>query len=151
MIETGFVPASGFLICFTFADTARITNGIATMDMGAVGRSRQLSSRTRPSSREAQVINRSGLHPFPKFVLSNIVYHLTHFVVLHFRYPSGLPPHPYSSHYLPPNYYGLPNGAVPGLPPPSSVYRSDPRGYPVMPRDYPADYRRSDYERRTQT
>lgn len=37
MIETGFVPASGFLICFTFADTARITNGIATMDMGAVG------------------------------------------------------------------------------------------------------------------
>ncbi|XP_032571740.1 chromodomain-helicase-DNA-binding protein 1 isoform X1 [Drosophila sechellia] len=67
------------------------------------------------------------------------------------RYPSGLPPHPYSSHYLPPNYYGLPNGGVPVLPPPSSGYRSDPRGYPVMPRDYPADYRRSDYERRTQT
>jgi len=44
----------------------------------------------------------------------------------------------------------MPNGVVPSLPPPPSGYR-DPRGYPVMPRDYPADYRRSDYERRTQT
>ncbi|XP_070142575.1 chromodomain-helicase-DNA-binding protein 1 isoform X4 [Drosophila kikkawai] len=69
------------------------------------------------------------------------------------RFPSGhLPPHAYPNHYLPPNYY-MPNGVVPGLPPPPpSVYRTDPRGYSVMPRDYPADYRRSsDYERRTQT
>ncbi|KAH8412421.1 hypothetical protein KR009_001844, partial [Drosophila setifemur] len=67
------------------------------------------------------------------------------------RYPSAhLPPHAYSSHYLPPNYY-MPNGVVSGLPPPPPGYRSDPRGYPVMPRDYPAEYRRSDYERRTQT
>ncbi|XP_034471656.1 chromodomain-helicase-DNA-binding protein 1 isoform X3 [Drosophila innubila] len=66
------------------------------------------------------------------------------------RYPSGLPPHAYSSHYLPPNYY-LPNNMVPGLPPPPPGYRGEPRGYPVMSRDYPADYRRSEYERRTQT
>ncbi|EDW76662.1 uncharacterized protein Dwil_GK15574 [Drosophila willistoni] len=67
------------------------------------------------------------------------------------RYPSAhLPPHPYSSHYLPPSYYMPPNGVVSGLPPPPG-YRGDPRGYPIMPRDYPADYRRSDYERRTQT
>ncbi|XP_030561881.1 chromodomain-helicase-DNA-binding protein 1 isoform X1 [Drosophila novamexicana] len=66
------------------------------------------------------------------------------------RYPSALPQHAYSSHYLPPNYY-LANGMVPGLPPPPPSYRNESRGYPVMPRDYPADYRRSEYERRTQT
>ncbi|XP_060646397.1 chromodomain-helicase-DNA-binding protein 1 isoform X2 [Drosophila nasuta] len=66
------------------------------------------------------------------------------------RYPSALPPHAYSSHYLPPNYY-LPNNMVPGLPPPPQGYRGEPRPYPVMPRDYPPDYRRSEYERRTQT
>ncbi|KAH8283644.1 hypothetical protein KR018_010322, partial [Drosophila ironensis] len=67
------------------------------------------------------------------------------------RYPSAHlpPPHAYSNHYLPPYY--MSNGIVPGLPPPPPGYRSDPRAYPVMPRDYPADYRRSDYERRTQT
>ncbi|ALC38337.1 Chd1, partial [Drosophila busckii] len=65
------------------------------------------------------------------------------------RYPSALPPHAYPPHYLPPNYY-MPNGMVPGLPPPASGYRGE-RGYPVMPRDYPAEYRRSEYERRTQT
>ncbi|XP_030376644.1 chromodomain-helicase-DNA-binding protein 1 [Scaptodrosophila lebanonensis] len=66
------------------------------------------------------------------------------------RYPPAhMPPHPYSSHYPQPNYY-MPNGVIPGLAPPPG-YRGDPRGYAVMPREYPADYRRSDYERRTQT
>ncbi|EDW12292.2 chromodomain-helicase-DNA-binding protein 1 isoform X2 [Drosophila mojavensis] len=62
------------------------------------------------------------------------------------RYPSAVS-HAYSSHYLPSNYY-LPNGMA--LPPPPPGYRSE-RSYPVMPREYPADYRRSEYDRRTQT
>lgn len=66
------------------------------------------------------------------------------------RYPSAMPAHAYSNHYLAPSYY-LQNGMVPGLPPPPSGYRGEPRSYSVMPRDYPADYRRSEYERRTQT